>query len=119
MVHRQDGLLTSLPLNASWYCVALNASDLARDWHGILLTRFEAFFRALKEPPDMAMFITPMTDRGATLYFSPGIVRAPAFITLANAAICDAPCSPVVRIAGHSKADEILKQGSCSSSKQT
>ena len=119
MVHRQDGSLTPPPPNASWYCVVLNTSDFARDWHGILLSRFETFFRALKGPDDMAMFTTPMTDKGATLYFSPGIVRAPALIRLANAAVCDAPCEPVTRIAGHPEVDEILKHGSVSSSKGT
>lgn len=119
MVHREDGSLTPLPPNASWYCVALSTGDLARDSHGIVLSRFETFFRALNGPADMAMFTTPMTETGATLYFSPGIARAPAFIRMANAAICDAPSAPVTLIAGHPDIDDIFPHGSGSNSKRS
>src|SRR5579864_5733498 len=105
---RQDGRETPPRPSASWYCVHLDTSDIARNWHGILLSRFETFFLALKGPRDMAMFTTPMDERGATLYFSPGTAQAPAFIRLANAAICDGPCLPVTRIAGHPMAEDLF-----------
>jgi hypothetical protein len=93
----------------SWYCVHLGAADIARNWHGILLSRFETFFRALNGPVDMAMFTTAMADDGATLYFTPATAaRAPAFIRLANAGVCDMPTVVVMRLAGHPAIEQRL-----------
>jgi hypothetical protein len=95
-----------------WYRVKMTSADIARNWHGILLSRFETFFITLKAPADMAMFSTTMTADVVMLYFSPATgQRAPAFLELANAEVCDRPTEPVNFLAGSPKMQKALQCG--------
>jgi hypothetical protein len=95
-----------------WHYVQLTSADIARGRQGFVLYHFENFFKALKAPSDMAIFITSLAKEPVRLYFSPSTARsAPVLLQLVGAEPCDRPTEELALLAGQKEALEHFRNG--------